>query len=267
MTAIIEGGYYIMPRKTEWIDSQPPHIREIYSYMVRNATHTDRPNGLKRGQLLCTYKQILDDLSWYVGWRKETYSKYHVNTTMKALKKATLITTRKTTRGMVITLCKYDTYQTPANYENHTMDIQGEPQRKTKQVSMVDKKGNNNGKKEKKYSTNSDEFALSLLLLSLILNRKPDYKKPNLQEWTGHIDRMIRLDNRTAARIEEVIRWCQSDDFWMDNILSTGKLRTQFDKLELKMNHHPPKRKPASEVVAEFHQKEKEFRDEQRRSQ
>lgn len=85
------------------------------------------------------------------------------------------------------------------------------------------------------YSPNSEEFTLSGVLLNLILERKPDFKKPNLQTWAGHIDKMIRLDSRQPQRIGEVVRWCQLDDFWQNNILSTAKLRKQFDKLELRM--------------------------------
>jgi DNA-binding MarR family transcriptional regulator len=76
---------------------------------------------------------------------------------------------------------------------------------------------------------------LSELLLSLILSRKPDFKKPDLQKWAVHIDRMLRLDKRTPERIEKIIRWCQVDPFWQANILSTEKLREKFDQLELKM--------------------------------
>jgi phage replication O-like protein O len=85
------------------------------------------------------------------------------------------------------------------------------------------------------FRPNSDEFRLSELLLNLILERKPDFKKPNLQNWSKHIDRMIRLDKRTPERIEAVIRWCQADPFWQTNILSSEKLRTQFDQLEMKV--------------------------------
>jgi DNA-binding MarR family transcriptional regulator len=82
---------------------------------------------------------------------------------------------------------------------------------------------------------NSDEFRLAELLLNLILERKSDFKKPNLQTWVIHIERMIRLDKRTPERIEAVIRWVQKDLFWQANILSTAKLREKFDQLELKM--------------------------------
>jgi hypothetical protein len=57
-----------------------------------------------------------------------------------------------------------------------------------------------------------------------------------VKKWAVHVSRMIRLDKRDPDRIEEVIKWCQQDDFWQNNILSTEKLRQQFDQLELKMS-------------------------------
>ena len=57
-----------------------------------------------------------------VGWRKEAYSKSDCETAMKWLKKHTMITTTKTTRGLIVTILNYDIYQNPKNYENHTND-------------------------------------------------------------------------------------------------------------------------------------------------
>lgn len=84
-------------------------------------------------------------------------------------------------------------------------------------------------------SPNSKEFRLSDLLFTLMLQRKPDFRKPNLQTWAKHIDRMIRLDRRKPEAIEAVIRWSQADPFWQNNILCTEKLRLQFDRLEIQM--------------------------------
>jgi hypothetical protein len=49
-------------------------------------------------------------------------------------------------------------------------------------------------------------------------------------------DRMISLDNRTAAEIREVIEFSQSDTFWLTNVLSMGAVRKKFDTLWLKRN-------------------------------
>jgi biotin operon repressor len=90
-------------------------------------------------------------------------------------------------------------------------------------------------KSKENYSPDCDEFRLATLLFGCIRSRKPDLKKPNLQGWAQHVDYMVRLDDRKPERIEAVINWCQQDDFWQNNILSTRKLREHFDKLELKM--------------------------------
>ncbi|KXK29370.1 MAG: hypothetical protein UZ01_02264, partial [Candidatus Brocadia sinica] len=57
---------------------------------------------------------------------------------------------------------------------------------------------------------------------------------PDLQKWATHIDKMIRLDKRPPEEIEKVVAWCQQDSFWQNNILSTEKLRKQYDQLYLK---------------------------------
>jgi len=87
------------------------------------------------------------------------------------------------------------------------------------------------------FSENSTEFSLSKLLLDQILLRNSEFKKPNLQNWAVHVDRAMRLDKRTPDKLEAVILWCQQDSFWQNNILSTKKLRDQFDQLWLKMNN------------------------------
>jgi hypothetical protein len=87
-------------------------------------------------------------------------------------------------------------------------------------------------------STSPDAERLATLLLELITTRKPTFRKPTkaaFAKWTQAVGRMIRLDKREPSAVEAVIRWCQADDFWQNNILSGQKLRKQFDQLELKM--------------------------------
>jgi len=51
---------------------------------------------------------------------------------------------------------------------------------------------------------------------------------------------MIRIDKRDVSEIGQVIEWCQQDQFWQSNILSTSKLRKQYDQLVIKMAQHKP---------------------------
>lgn len=108
---------------------------------------------------------------------------------------------------------------------------------------------------KKIFVEDSTEFRLASLLLQKIRERKPDYKEPNLQSWAKDIDLMLRIDKRKPEIIEKVILWCQADDFWQNNILSTRKLRKQFDRLELqkpkKYRDSPPAEVKVAEVPVE----------------
>ena len=56
------------------------------------------------------------------------------------------------------------------------------------------------------------------------------------QKWADSIRLMMERDNRTAQQIKNMIDWCQQDDFWKQNILSTAKLRKQYDIMKPKAN-------------------------------
>jgi phage replication O-like protein O len=92
------------------------------------------------------------------------------------------------------------------------------------------------------YSPNSDEVRTAELLFNLILERHPNHKKPDIQKWALHINRMIRLDSRSVEDIEKIIKWCQNDEFWRKTILSAEKLRKQFDTLWIKSGFENRKR-------------------------
>lgn len=115
----IKGGYILQPRAIDQssIAKSPPHVREIWMYILRRANHADCPEQrLRRGQLRTSYREILADLSWTVGYRKESYKKTQCEIAMRVLTREGMITTAKSTRGMVITVCKYDYYQNPNHY-------------------------------------------------------------------------------------------------------------------------------------------------------
>jgi len=129
-TQRIEGGFIIKPRAIQksGIMRQPPQTREIWDYLCMNANHSDQVyngNLVKRGQLFRNYKDIREALCWYVGWRKEMYSENQMKKAMKFLRDARMIDTEKELGGVRITICKYNRYQNPKNYER-TMESTGE---------------------------------------------------------------------------------------------------------------------------------------------
>lgn len=117
---MIKGGYILQARKIQESDiaQAPPHVRETWNLILLRCSHAPRPDyKLQRGQLLISTKEIREALHWRVGYRKETYSLSQCENSMKWLRKAGMITTTKTVRGTIITVCNYDHYQDKKNYE------------------------------------------------------------------------------------------------------------------------------------------------------
>ena len=174
LSAPIKKGYYMKARKIQEsaIATAPPHVREIWDWILKEANHSDT-NVCLRGQTVRTYEDIQEGLKWYVGWRKHTYKKHHCEISMKWLKKATMITTKKTTKGMVITVLNYDYYQTSSNYESYN-ETTTKPTRKLQTTDTInknvknDKNDNTPAKQEGKDKINS--------LIKLFENINPSAK-------------------------------------------------------------------------------------------
>ena len=153
----IEGGYYIKARKIQnsEIAHAPPHVREIWDWLLKEANHKDNGN-IKRGQMVRSYKDIQNGLLWKIGYRTERYSKNHCEITMRWLTKRLMIHTEKTTRGMVITIINYDTYQNPNNYETYNETYK----KHTRRIQSVDtiNKNDNNGNNDKNVKNTTTTF-------------------------------------------------------------------------------------------------------------
>jgi len=124
MSQKIKGGFYLKARAIQKskISNAPPYIREIWDWLLCECNHKEEIVGgrkIKRGQCLRSFKDIQDDLCWYVGYRKEAYKKWHCEKAMKWLMREDMIVTTKTTRGMFIEVLNYSFYQDPKNYESN----------------------------------------------------------------------------------------------------------------------------------------------------
>jgi uncharacterized phage protein (TIGR02220 family) len=119
---MIEGGFILQPRIIEesWVANSAPVVREVWFYLLRKANYKDKKyNGfiIKRGQCFLSYSEIRAALSWKVGFRIERYSESQMKRGMKLLRREGMIDIVSNPRGNVITICKYNYYQDPKNYE------------------------------------------------------------------------------------------------------------------------------------------------------
>ena len=117
----MDRGYILFPR--ELLDEEfwrfTPVARQVFLYLMLRVNYVDGKNGYKRGQGFFSYGKIKEDLSWYVGFRKHTYSDSQIRNAMNHLATNNMISTTKSTRGLRVTILKYDSYQNPKYYERH----------------------------------------------------------------------------------------------------------------------------------------------------
>ena len=90
------------------------------------------------------------------------------------------------------------------------------------------------GIQEGKYIVAAEARRLTDSFFDALRTIKPDFKAPDLDKWALEMDRLLRIDKRSAESVQAVIDWLPSDEFWRTTILSPAKLRKQFDQLEIK---------------------------------
>ncbi|HJW85455.1 MAG TPA: replication protein [Candidatus Brocadiaceae bacterium] len=184
---------------------------------------------------VCASLKLLKDMNLIIQKDNDVANVYSINkdyTSWRPLSKKITVLSKKITIG--------ENNQHNQGLEGDNLIIQKDNGQKnviqkdnaslSKRIPTID-----NSTKET-YCPNSVELRTAELLLSLIRQRNSGFKQPDLQKWADHVSKMIRIDERSPEDLEKVLRWCQADSFWRNNILSTEKLRKQFDALYLKMN-------------------------------
>lgn len=108
-------------------------------------------------------------------------------------------------------------------------------QTRQKRRGGIDKKdvGNNtsNNKSINTLVETQEVRQIATLLADLISERNPSIKQKLLKDsknWCVEIERLHRLDGASWKDIEGVVRWCQADSFWQNNVLSGKKLREKW---------------------------------------
>lgn len=159
-SAPIPGGYYIMARKIDEseIAHAAPCIRELWHWILRQVNYkANHTLGISKGQTVRTIADMQEGLHWFVGYRKMTYSKTQCEGALEFLRKRHMITTTKTTRGLIITVCKYEFYSNPDNYENNT-EGNKKTTRRQQPPSTINKKDKESKEGEESGATVTGDF-------------------------------------------------------------------------------------------------------------
>jgi len=239
----INGGYYKMARKEKdsEVASAPPHVREIWHYLIREATHKE--NGrFKSGQCMKSLGEIAEDLKWFVGWRTERYTKNQCEFALRWLMKQSMITKKKTTRGLIITICNYDRYQDAKNYESNKRDDTHTTRSKQSSDTI-----NKNVKEEEKEEIGNSKFEFATIdIWKDFLMRFNQTSKRNFIG-SNKIRRQLNArlrEGRTVDQIIEALKTARRDDFHKGNNFQylTPEFILRSDKLDMFLNSKQPKR-------------------------
>jgi len=254
----IQGGYVKLWRKSfdsaVWTD---PDLWRAWTCCLMMANHAPawvkvgglgEPVRVEAGQFITgrfEFHQVM-----YPKKRKRNPAAYTVWRWLLTLEMLGNVSIKTSNKFSLITVVNWERYQC-----SDFQDVQqNEPVASSKCAAGVQhactNKNDKNEKKKKEFSSELSEFRLAALLFELIRQRNPEHKAPDLQAWAKHVDLMMRVDGRTPERIEQVIRWCQSNSFWSKNILSTAKLREKFDTLVMNMGSASNSRIDRSHLAA-----------------
>lgn len=209
----IKGGYILQPRVIQEsdINISPPYVREIWNYLLREANSKDMKyngNSIKRGQLFRSYNDIKEGTKWFIGWRKMTYHENHVKKAMKFLRDTGRITTTKELGGVLITICKYDYYQDPKNYDRTietTIDGTNEEPMKNHPIPNNNKKEKERKRKEEEYKDFFPDNDLNSLFIDY-LKMRVSMKKPATDKAIALcIKKLNDMSNGSIEKMKKII--------------------------------------------------------------
>lgn len=188
----IKSGYILQPRLLDVgsMKNRPPIERELWLYILRNVNYRDT-DLCKRGTGFFQLTQIAEDLSWYVGARKVKYKIPALSKALRRLCEGNATATTRATRGIYITVCNYDYYQDPRNYEGNDEGITKELRRQSETKES----------KERNKDTTSVVSAVSSKDSSI-----PEYKtnaRAHEGDWRNDFKEYMRITNKACREILE----------------------------------------------------------------
>ncbi len=242
----IPGGYILVSRKIldSWIMNKPPEYLKVWIYLLTKAHHAEK-NNLKRGQGFTSIPELIEMLSYRVGYRTIKPSKKKVWGIIEWLRnpcegnyegsaKEPMIVTMKVTHGFVYTILKYDTYQDPKNYEGNN---KGNNEGTTK----VTTKGDN---KYKNYKNDKNDKNKSIIYSQVVdyLNKKTGKSYKSTSKKTQDLIKARLNEGFTQEDFFKVIDIKVSE--WKDDPRMEKYLRPETlfsNKFEGYLNQRPSK--------------------------
>jgi len=248
----IDGGYIVLARQILESDIffwKPPEWLKIWIYILLKVQYQNGRH-FARGTEYFNWEEDKRNLK---GITKHQW--YHC---IEFLRKERMVATQKTTRGNIIKVLKYDTYQNAALYKSETKsEARAKQKRSTSDTILKElKKGR---KKEYKYS--GDDMKLIKILKTHILSINPDHIFRG-KDWNEKSAQQIRLmreqDKREIKDIKLVVDFAFKDSFWSGIIQSANSLRRNYDTMKGQIRTRGTGESPSQKRLRELKEEERE---------
>jgi hypothetical protein len=241
-----------------WSD---PNYLKLWIYCLFEASHKEHDQlvgnqmiKLERGQFVkgrfalaedmnkgVKPKQKLNDKTW---WRH-----------LENLEKWGMLTIKSTNKYSVVTIDKYDFYQSVFNKKDQEVDQQmsnscpsNDQQMSTNNNVNNVNNANNNSRQKFKYE-HSDMKLAELLYNYIVDNGEKSSKKTNMDKWANEMRLIRERDKKTHEQIKNSIEWSQNHSFWKTVILSPSNLRKNYQQMSLQAkSEKEQKPKKANEI-------------------
>jgi len=213
----IEDGYIKLSRKifnSKTFSNLNGIQKLIAIYLILMANHKDNEwwdgyqkkfINIKRGSFITSIEHIRIKINDRLVTTKK------IRTCVKLLKKMQFLAIERASRYSLITIIKYDLYQSDESYRARQRARQGQDKGK---IRAINNNGNNvkNGKNEDTkskefFDKNSVVYQLTLYFEGKIRENNQainEREEPQIQSWCKDMDKLIRIDKAKPNEIEKI---------------------------------------------------------------
>lgn len=219
--------------------------------LILHANHKPAKIIIK-GQLIDVLRgqQARSELTLSKQWK---WSRNKVRRFLKNLENDGMIEVKSGHLTTVITICKYNDFQSNDTASDTAKGQQTEQQKDNTRNTNNNVNNEDNGNKplaqpeakQSKFKFNDEQMRFAEWVFGKVKSVMPSMKNPNLDNWANTARLMCDSDGLTLKRMAVVFNWANSNNFWQSNILSMDKFRKQFAQLEAKM---PAEKKQSAPV-------------------
>lgn len=235
-----EGSIILNKGFTSWEWWDDNNTVKLFLFLLLSANSKNkswRGIEIKRGQLVTSLEKLSSGAN---------LSKQSVRTSLNKLEKTKEVNRRLTHQFTIVTLCNYEDYKGEKKTVNTPINTPTKQKPTKKKPPAINRDYRKKLLNELTSSDvpNAEHLEITLAWQSLFAEnlKQLGVKSKSVEEargtWVDSIRLLFKEDKRTIEEVREVYEFLKTAKFWRKNILSTSKLRKQFEKLLIESRNY-----------------------------